>query len=317
MKHLVIIALAFTVSIVSNAQTLTPKKEDGKWGMTFYKLDSLVIPCEYDSLKSYKYGRIAAMKDGKWGYIDIQNKVVIPFQFDNAYNFSYSHAIVKINEKSGLIDLNGIFVLQAMYDLLSQQNQHIIYKKDNHAGLMDTLGNTASNIYDDIDYFYKGKIAIKKDDKWGSWEDGKEDWNDKDIVFFRVDLRPFYKKDCVIKSKDIYEEDEDGHPLISEKMKDEAYYCNDYKFIGDVYKNVVYPIIARENGIEGLTMTEFVVDEKGKIINIRVKKEIGGGCSEEVIRVLKNLPQWYQPAIKDNMKVKMIYRLPVRFKLQN
>jgi protein TonB len=79
-------------------------------------------------------------------------------------------------------------------------------------------------------------------------------------------------------------------------------------------KNLRYPAAARENGIEGKVVLQFVVDESGKISDIQTIRDIGGGCAEEAIRVVKNMPPW-KPGKQNGNAVKVYFKLPVTFKL--
>lgn len=318
MKYLLITITLLVFNNISFSQTLELEsiKKDNKWGMKIFRTNSLIIPCEYDSLKTFKHSLIAAQKNNKWGYINIKNNVVIPFTFQNAEDFKNSAAIVELNGKKGLLSLKGEFLLPPKYDRLTQQNNFIVYKKGNIGGLMDTLGKKI-NEYDDIDFFYKDKIPVKKDGKWGSWKDGVENMNDNDIVFTSPDLLAFYVKECSISPEILYKKDKDGEYIISEEQKDEAISCNENKFISYVYKNITYPEEAIAFGIEGLTIVRFQVDTDGRIYNIEIERDIGKGCGQAVSDILKNMPKWYQPAIKDGKRVKTHFRLPVRFRLSN
>jgi len=51
--------------------------------------------------------------------------------------------------------------------------------------------------------------------------------------------------------------------------------------------NITYPELARENGIEGTVVMEFIVEPDGRLSNIIVKRGIGGGCDEEASRVTR------------------------------
>ncbi|MBK6483849.1 MAG: energy transducer TonB [Chitinophagaceae bacterium] len=79
-------------------------------------------------------------------------------------------------------------------------------------------------------------------------------------------------------------------------------------------KNLRYPAAARENGIEGKVVLQFVVDESGKISDLQVVRDIGGGCAEEATRVVKNMPPW-KPGKQNGNAVKVYFKLPVTFKL--
>lgn len=80
-------------------------------------------------------------------------------------------------------------------------------------------------------------------------------------------------------------------------------------------KNTKYPPLARENGLQGIVVVTFVVDEKGNISNVQVLRGIGGGCDEEAIRVVKSMPAW-KPGKQRGMPVRVQYNLPFRFTLR-
>ena len=79
-------------------------------------------------------------------------------------------------------------------------------------------------------------------------------------------------------------------------------------------KNINYPPIAQENGIEGRVVLRFVVDEVGGISDVQVLRDIGGGCGQEAIRVVKKMPKW-KPGKQRGRAVKQYYTLPVKFTL--
>ena len=84
-----------------------------------------------------------------------------------------------------------------------------------------------------------------------------------------------------------------------------------YKYLG---KNIKYPPIARENNITGMVVLKFVINEDGSISDIQVLRDIGGGCAEEAIRVVKKMPNW-KPGKQRGKAVKVHFNLPVRFTL--
>lgn len=79
-------------------------------------------------------------------------------------------------------------------------------------------------------------------------------------------------------------------------------------------KNLRYPPAARENGIEGTEVVQFVVDESGNISDIQVLRDIGGGCADEATRVVKMMPPW-KPGRQNGNAVKVYFKLPITFKL--
>ncbi len=79
-------------------------------------------------------------------------------------------------------------------------------------------------------------------------------------------------------------------------------------------ENITYPQMARENGIEGKVFLQFVVERDGGISGVKIMRPVGGGCSEEAVRVINLLPK-FAPAKQNGHTVRMIFNLPVVFKL--
>ncbi|PZX47780.1 energy transducer TonB [Algoriphagus chordae] len=79
-------------------------------------------------------------------------------------------------------------------------------------------------------------------------------------------------------------------------------------------ENLKYPKAASEAKIEGTVIATFVVLKNGEIDSVEILRGIGGGCDEEVLRLVKESPKW-TPGKKDGEIVKTRMRLPVRFKL--
>lgn len=78
-----------------------------------------------------------------------------------------------------------------------------------------------------------------------------------------------------------------------------------YEFI---QKNLQYPPQARRNRIQGQCIIGFTLNDDGKLSDVTVLKNIGGGCGEEALRVVRLL-KFKGPgyAIKTS--------LPIMFKL--
>lgn len=100
---------------------------------------------------------------------------------------------------------------------------------------------------------------------------------------------------------------------------DAKYACAQKKLLQYVYKNVKYPAIARENGIQGGVVVQFVVEKDGSITDIRIARDIGAGCGEEsqrVVESMNNMPQKWTPGKQRGKAVRVQFTLPIKFKLQ-
>jgi protein TonB len=96
--------------------------------------------------------------------------------------------------------------------------------------------------------------------------------------------------------------------------------CSKEKMLDYLYRHLQYPDSALIQKIEGVVVIRFVVNEKGEIENPKVMRDIGGGCGEEALRLvnmMRLLPQKWTPGTIGNSPVKILYTLPVKFKLHN
>ncbi|PZF71359.1 energy transducer TonB [Taibaiella soli] len=81
-----------------------------------------------------------------------------------------------------------------------------------------------------------------------------------------------------------------------------------------LHNNLRYPEMAREAGVQGRVVVEFVVNEVGEIGAIKVRRGIGGGCDDEAVRVIKNMPRW-RPGKQNGHPVNVLMTLPITFTL--
>jgi protein TonB len=82
-----------------------------------------------------------------------------------------------------------------------------------------------------------------------------------------------------------------------------------------IQKNLHYPAMAREEGVEGKVVIRFIVNTLGEIEGAKVERTIGGGCDKEALRVVNAMPKW-KPGKQNGHNVKVYYTLPITFKLQ-
>ena len=85
-----------------------------------------------------------------------------------------------------------------------------------------------------------------------------------------------------------------------------------YKYLRD---NLKYPDMATQQNIQGKVYVQFVVEKDGSIANPKVLRDIGGGCGDEALRVVRAMPKW-NPGIQRTKKVRVQYTLPVNFQLE-
>ena len=86
-----------------------------------------------------------------------------------------------------------------------------------------------------------------------------------------------------------------------------------FKFL---QKNIQFPPVEKENGIQGKVFITFVVDKDGSVTSVEIYKGLKGGpgCDKEAVRVVKMMPKW-SPGKQNGKSVKVRYILPIHFKL--
>lgn len=62
-------------------------------------------------------------------------------------------------------------------------------------------------------------------------------------------------------------------------------------------QQVRYPAAARKEKIMGLVTVTAVVEKDGTLSDIRLQRDIGGGCGEEALRVVRAMPPWVPGSI--------------------
>lgn len=80
-------------------------------------------------------------------------------------------------------------------------------------------------------------------------------------------------------------------------------------------KNIKYPTIAQENGVQGRVIVQFVVNQDGSIVDPVVVRSVDPYLDKEALRVIKMMPKW-KPGKQRGKAVRVKYTVPVTFKLQ-
>lgn len=82
-----------------------------------------------------------------------------------------------------------------------------------------------------------------------------------------------------------------------------------------LFENLTYPEEAREAGIEGRVVIQFIINEQGQVENPQVVHGIGGGCDEAALQAIKDAQ--FEPGMQNGIPVKVEYAIPISFRLDN
>ena len=86
--------------------------------------------------------------------------------------------------------------------------------------------------------------------------------------------------------------------------------------MNSLQKKIKYPQVAKDSKFQGTVYVQFTVDKDGSIINPKVVRDIGAGCGEEALRVVKMMPKW-KPVEQRGVKIRTQFTLPITFELDD
>ena len=169
------------------------------------------------------------------------------------------------------------------------------------------------------EYFSRGKIKnqgnYKNDKRIGVWE--FYDSKSKLISKYNYDTKELMYHDSGDDIDNIEYLARTKQDIEKQELEQEPVYLGGKEEIFEVLRrNLVYPRIAREKGIEGTVLISFYVTPNGKAIFHAIEQGIGGGCDEEALRVVKLIPDNWSPGIIGGKVVPVKYIQAIRYSLR-
>lgn len=82
-----------------------------------------------------------------------------------------------------------------------------------------------------------------------------------------------------------------------------------------VNAHLVYPEIAKENGVEGRVTLQFTIGKDGKVQDVKVLASPDPSLAQEAVRVVSSSPKW-EPGRQRDRAVKVSYTFPVIYRLR-
>ena len=80
-------------------------------------------------------------------------------------------------------------------------------------------------------------------------------------------------------------------------------------------KNIKYPAVAEDMGIQGRVICQFVIERDGSVSDVRIARGVDPSLDKEAMRVVSAMPKWI-PGRQNGQFVRVKYSLPVNFRLQ-
>lgn len=101
--------------------------------------------------------------------------------------------------------------------------------------------------------------------------------------------------------------------LVEEKPKFQGGDAN--TFSKWVNSKLVYPEIAKENGVQGRVTLQFTVNTDGSVSDVKVLRGVDSSLDKEAVRIVSSSPKW-TPGRQRDRAVKVTYTFPVIFQLR-
>ncbi|MCR5424257.1 MAG: TonB family protein [Bacteroidales bacterium] len=280
---------------------------EGKFGY-FDRTGKLIIRPQFDDAGSFVDGFARVEINGKFGYIDTTGRCVITPQFYYAEDFSEGMASVmkKNGDKVGFIDTKGRMVIQPQFDKVASFSEGLANVViDGKYGFIDKQGTFVIQPQFEVVWPFRNGLAFVITNKEYGYINTKGEWIWKKLQETTSSMNND-KEEYVDNGDTTVHTPIDNGPEFPGGME------SLYKYLAE---NLKYPDLARNGNIEGQVFVRFVVEKDGSISNVRVMRDIGGGCGAEAIRVIKSMPKWRPGTIKGN-PVREEFNLPISFNLR-
>lgn len=178
-----------------------------------------------------------------------------------------------------------------------QQQQETTASKPKSAtdfNIVDDLGKTEEQ---------KGELTDDQPDLELDFENMGDDIPDDDLPFnntvFRVN---------VIEQAPYFRECENPADQVAQNQ------CTYLTIVQFVNRNAVYPEQALRQNKEGVVTVLFIIDEDGKVQDVRPKEPGNPLLDKAAVEAVKKLPD-FVPARQQHVRVKVQYQIPVKFSL--
>lgn len=112
---------------------------------------------------------------------------------------------------------------------------------------------------------------------------------------------------------EVVEEDAGDEPpmMFTEEMPE--FPGGDEALLAFLTREIQYPEVARNNGITGTVLIEFVVEKDGRVSNAKVKVPLFPECDKEAVRGVMAMPKW-KPGKNMGKPVRCFFQVPVTFR---
>ena len=136
------------------------------------------------------------------------------------------------------------------------------------------------------------------------------DFQSLDDTDVPVDIQEYVRQDVVEE-----EVEDDPIPFVTVEQKPTFNGGDANGFAKWVNSKLVYPEIAKDNGIEGRVTLQFTIGKDGRLQDVKVLNSPDESLAQEAVRVVSSSPKW-EPGRQRDRAVKVSYTFPVIYRLR-
>lgn len=136
------------------------------------------------------------------------------------------------------------------------------------------------------------------------------DFQSLDDTDIPVDIQEYVRQEVV--EEDVEEE---TLPFITVEQKPTFNGGDANDFAKWVNSRLVYPEVAKDNGVEGRVVLQFTIGKDGRLQDVKVLSAPDESLAKEAVRVVSSSPKW-EPGRQRDRAVKVSYTFPVIYRLR-
>ncbi|MDR1718682.1 MAG: TonB family protein [Dysgonamonadaceae bacterium] len=295
----------------------------------------VLIPCDYSFfgqcvngvLVASKYVRESefSVKTLKSGLVDMEGKEILPFEYEKIHQAdgNSKFLILESKDKMGLYDITTKNIAYPpKYDEIGSFLDGLArVALDGKYGYIDENGRERIPcIYDEAaKHFANGIAEVSQNgeqftiDKTGgviNRTSGSTEVDRSEQVDVTEGYVPYSVPDPISDSTPASEDE--IYTVVDQRPE---FPGGDAVMMQFIAKNLQYPAIAKENGIQGTVTCRFLINKDGSISDVEVLRSAEASLDKEAIRLIKSMPKW-APGKRNGKTVAVYYTLPVRFRIR-
>ena len=136
------------------------------------------------------------------------------------------------------------------------------------------------------------------------------DFQSLDDTDVPVEIQEYVRQEVVEE-----EVEDDPIPFVSVEQKPTFNGGDANGFAKWVNSRLVYPEVAKENGVEGRVTLQFTIGKDGRLQDVKVLNSPDESLAQEAVRVVSSSPKW-EPGRQRDRAVKVSYTFPVIYRLR-